>query len=246
MPRPCCPRTIRPCESNTLRTARFPELPANIAEFRHAPSADYADAGASPKTVAETVKLTLDELEALRLADLEGLYQEAAARSMGVSRQTFGRIVTEARKKTALALVTGAAIEIRGGNVRLKTQGDAIMKIAVPVAGKTIDAHFGHCAEYAVFTVDGKKIVEETALPSKQGCGCKSGIAPVLAERGITMMIAGNIGNGAINVLASNGIKTIRGASGEARPAVEAYLAGTLSDSGETCSSHGADHECSH
>ena len=90
--------------------------------------------------------------------------------------------------------------------------------------------------------------MEESLLPSRQGCGCKSGIAPVLAERGITMMIAGNIGNGAINVLASNGIKTIRGASGEARPAVEAWLSGALSDSGETCHAHGgdSDHECAH
>ena len=60
--------------------------------------------------VITTVVLTLDELEALRLADLEGLYQEAAARQMGVSRQTFGRIVTEARKKSAQALVNGAAV----------------------------------------------------------------------------------------------------------------------------------------
>lgn len=241
MPRPCCPRTIRPCEGTRRKlltptdsaNRRTPEAPSTVQEDRSA---------------RETIALTLDELEALRLADMEGLYQEAAARQMGVSRQTFGRIVTEARKKTATALVTGAAIEIRGGNVRVKTQGDRIMKIAVPVKveDRTIDAHFGHCAEYAVFTVEGSRILDESTLPSRQGCGCKSGIAPVLAEQGITMMIAGNIGNGAINVLASNGIKTIRGAAGGARPAVEAWLAGTLADSGETCSAHGDDHECSH
>ncbi len=51
------------------------------------------------------VVLGLDELEALRLADLEGLYQEEAARRMGISRPTFGRILSAARRKVARALV---------------------------------------------------------------------------------------------------------------------------------------------
>lgn len=49
--------------------------------------------------------LRLDELEALRLADLEGLYQEAAAERMGVSRATFGRILERARATVARALI---------------------------------------------------------------------------------------------------------------------------------------------
>lgn len=65
----------------------------------------------------EEVVLTLDELEALRLADLEGLYQEDASAQMGVSRPTFGNIVSSARKKTADALLNGKAIRIEGGVV---------------------------------------------------------------------------------------------------------------------------------
>jgi len=57
----------------------------------------------------------LDELEALRLADLECRSQEHAADSMGVSRATFGRIIECGRAKVARALVTGCAIEIAGG-----------------------------------------------------------------------------------------------------------------------------------
>lgn len=60
----------------------------------------------------EAVALTLDEYEAIRLADHEGLYQEAAARQMGVSRQTFGRTVESARRKVARALVLGLALSI--------------------------------------------------------------------------------------------------------------------------------------
>jgi predicted DNA-binding protein (UPF0251 family)/predicted Fe-Mo cluster-binding NifX family protein len=66
----------------------------------------------------ETV-LTLDEFEALRLADLDGLYQEQAAESMGVSRPTFSRIMDTAHHKVADALVHGKALRIEGGPVHL-------------------------------------------------------------------------------------------------------------------------------
>jgi hypothetical protein len=63
------------------------------------------------------VMLSLDEYEAIRLADLEGLYQEQAAGMMNISRQTFGRIVESARRKVADALVNGKVLNIEGGNV---------------------------------------------------------------------------------------------------------------------------------
>jgi predicted DNA-binding protein (UPF0251 family) len=63
------------------------------------------------------VEMTLDELESLRLADLEGLYQEDAAARMGVSRPTLGRILESARRKVAEALVLGRALRIEGGPV---------------------------------------------------------------------------------------------------------------------------------
>jgi predicted DNA-binding protein (UPF0251 family) len=59
--------------------------------------------------------LELDELEALRLADLEGLYQEAAADHMGVSRPTFARILRRAREKVAWVLVQEQALLIGDG-----------------------------------------------------------------------------------------------------------------------------------
>ena len=66
--------------------------------------------------------LTLDQLEALRLADLMGLYHEEAAEEMGISRATFGRIVEEARRKIADALVNGKALLIEGGNTEMKEE----------------------------------------------------------------------------------------------------------------------------
>lgn len=60
----------------------------------------------------EEITLELDEFEAIRLKDHEGLYQDAAAEKMKISRQTFGRILESAHKKIAEALVNGKAIRI--------------------------------------------------------------------------------------------------------------------------------------
>jgi len=64
---------------------------------------------------AQHETLTVEELEAIRLADLEGLYQEEAAERMEISRQTFQRIVKSARRKVASSLVNGKALSIEGG-----------------------------------------------------------------------------------------------------------------------------------
>lgn len=65
------------------------------------------------------VNLLHEELEALRLADLEGLHQAEAAGRMGISRSTFQRLVTEARRKVTSALVGGAALQVEGGAFRM-------------------------------------------------------------------------------------------------------------------------------
>ncbi|MCX7014499.1 MAG: DUF134 domain-containing protein [Candidatus Sumerlaeota bacterium] len=72
-----------------------------------------------PAVRLQRVALSLDELEAIRLADREGMYQEDAALRMSVSRQTFGRIVESARRKVALALTAGHALQIQGGEVEM-------------------------------------------------------------------------------------------------------------------------------
>jgi predicted DNA-binding protein (UPF0251 family) len=72
-----------------------------------------------PARSLEQVELRLDELEALRLADLEGLYQDAAAERMGVSRSTFGRLVAAARSKVADALLNSKGLVFKGGCVTM-------------------------------------------------------------------------------------------------------------------------------
>jgi len=79
------------------------------------PGADYFKPRGIPLSDLQEIGLTIDEFEAIRLADLEGLYQEEAAKKMNISRQTFGNIVAAARKKIADALVNGKALKIAGG-----------------------------------------------------------------------------------------------------------------------------------
>ncbi len=65
----------------------------------------------------EQVYLDLDEFEALRLADLEGLYHKEAAARMNVSRPTFSRIISRARQKVADAIINGKALVIETENM---------------------------------------------------------------------------------------------------------------------------------
>src|SRR4030067_3347090 len=83
------------------------------------PEMNYFKPRGIPLSMLEEVVLTVDEFEAVRLADLEGLYQERAAEKMNVSRQTFGRIIDSAHKKVAEALVKGKALKIEGGEFEM-------------------------------------------------------------------------------------------------------------------------------
>ena len=126
------------------------------------------------------------------------------------------------------------------------------MKIAVPITNlNQIDSHFGHCESYGVFTIsENNEIAEIKNIQSPQGCGCKSDIASVLALDGVTIMLAGGIGGGAINVLNSSGIEVIRGCSGDATEVVKLYLTGLVEDSGRSCHQHEEHnkhgHTCNH
>jgi len=79
------------------------------------PEANYFKPRGIPITELEEVILNIDELEAVRLADFEGMYQEDAAKRMNISRQTFGNTINCAHKKIADALLNAKALKIKGG-----------------------------------------------------------------------------------------------------------------------------------
>lgn len=80
------------------------------------PDVRYFKPKSVPLSELEEVVLGLEELEALRLAHKEGLYQQEAALRMGVSRATFGRVLDVAHRKVTKALVEGCALRIEGGS----------------------------------------------------------------------------------------------------------------------------------
>lgn len=86
------------------------------------PDVSYFKPRGVPTSMLEEVVLSVDEFEAVRLADLDGLYQKDAAARMNVSRPTFGRIIGAARAKIAEALVKGKALKIEGGVVEMAAQ----------------------------------------------------------------------------------------------------------------------------
>lgn len=95
--------------------------PPKVRSVQGGPQATYFKPRGIPARTLQTVVLGLDELEAIRLADLEGLYQEEGAARMQISRPTFGRLLAQARAKVADALFHGKALVFEGGAVLLGT-----------------------------------------------------------------------------------------------------------------------------
>jgi predicted DNA-binding protein (UPF0251 family) len=93
--------------------------PKNCRRVGSMPESNYFKPRGIPLLKLEEIILTVDEFEAIRLADLESLYQDEAAGKMRVSRQTFGRIIESAHQKVAEALVQGKALKIEGGEYEM-------------------------------------------------------------------------------------------------------------------------------
>jgi len=91
--------------------------PFQLRQVAHPPRVRGFKPMGIPMRELEVLSLPLDELEALRLADRDGLYQEEAAARMGISRVTFGRILQKARAKVAEALLDGKALVVGEGPV---------------------------------------------------------------------------------------------------------------------------------
>jgi predicted Fe-Mo cluster-binding NifX family protein len=119
------------------------------------------------------------------------------------------------------------------------------MKIALPSRDNMVDGHFGHCEYFTVITVnDSKEIVSTERVDPPAGCGCKSNIVVTLSEMGVTLMLAGNMGQGAVNVLGSAGIEVVRGCAGDVTEVTKSFLNGTLVDNGVACAAHEHGYNC--
>jgi predicted DNA-binding protein (UPF0251 family) len=83
------------------------------------PGVTYFKPAGIPLRNLEEVCMSIEEAEALRLKELEGLEQEQGAEKMNISRPTFQRVLSSARRKAADALLNGKAIRIEGGNFEI-------------------------------------------------------------------------------------------------------------------------------
>jgi predicted DNA-binding protein (UPF0251 family) len=86
------------------------------------PRASYFKPAGVPMSGLEEVRLSVEEAEAIRLKDIEGLEQDGCAKKMSVSRSTFARVLLSARRKMADALLNGKAIRIEGGNYEMSVR----------------------------------------------------------------------------------------------------------------------------
>jgi uncharacterized protein len=93
--------------------------PPRCRRVSYMPSVTFFKPAGIPLRELEEVSLSIEEMEAIRLKDLEDLEQEQCAEKMNVSRTTFVRILDPARKKIAEALIKGKAIRIEGGNFEM-------------------------------------------------------------------------------------------------------------------------------
>ncbi len=98
------------------------------------------------KRMLDKVLLTLDEYEALRLADFEGLSHEEAAEEMEVSRSTFTRLVEKARQKTSDFLINGKVLAIEGGNIHFRRNTIKCLNCGY-MFNINIDAEFAQCPQ---------------------------------------------------------------------------------------------------
>ncbi len=207
--------------------------------------------------------MSVEELEAIRQIDLEGLSQEACAARMNVARTTAQSIYNSAREKLARCLVDGLELRIEGGSyqvcrgcgpcghcpqpaetAKLESEEPSIMKIAVTYENGEIYQHFGHTEQFKLYEVaDGKVTSSQVVDTNGQGHGALAGF---LQQHHVDTLICGGIGGGARMALEEAGIQLYGGVSGTADEAVAALLAGNLQYQPDVMCSHhhGEDHDC--
>ncbi|MDQ7834587.1 MAG: NifB/NifX family molybdenum-iron cluster-binding protein [Humidesulfovibrio sp.] len=122
-----------------------------------------------------------------------------------------------------------------------------MLKIAIPTRGGAVDEHFGHCESFTIYSLnDDKSVASQESFTPPPACGCKSNLIPTLVEMGVSQLIAGNMGEGAVVRLGQAGIKVVRGAAGPVDAALQAWKDGKLADKQILCMAHGDGHECHH
>jgi predicted DNA-binding protein (UPF0251 family)/predicted Fe-Mo cluster-binding NifX family protein len=202
-----------------------------------------------PKSELALRTISLDEFEAIRLVDIEGMSQVEAAEEMQISRGTVQRLLLSARKTIAEAILYNDALEVLNNVEHIRLKGENKMNvqdkknkiIAFPTSDRTtIDGHFGHTKEFALYEVTDKTINQVTYVtpPPHQ-----PGVLPrFLGTQHVDVIITGGMGQMAINLFNQQNIDVILGAKGAIDSNLEEYLGGLLESVGGSCDHSGEHH----
>ncbi len=195
-----------------------------------------------PKNSLETVFIKLDEFEALRLVDYEGLSQIEAGEEMQVSRATVQRLLLSGRKKFIDVLLGNKALEIKNEITNIKLKGEnnmnieekLVKKIAFPTSDKvTVDEHFGHCKEFVIYTIEENEVKEVNYVqPPEHTPGS---FPKYLGTQGVDVIITGGMGAMAVNLFKQQNIDVVLGAKGRIDVNLSEYLGGFLTSKGSVC-----------
>lgn len=220
--------------------------PKNSRRVERAPGATFFTPCGVPLTEAETVTLTVEGLEALRLSELEGLNASDAAGRCGVSRHAYERTLAEARRTVAEALVKGRILRIEGGSYELmhakrcpRLNRRNIMSIVAisaegPSVDDAVDPRYGRAGGFvlAAFPHGDLSLAPSITYLDNGDAQIRAtgaGIATTehLADAGVSVVISGYVGPKAFEALQAAGITVIQDMDGmTVGQALEKYRAG--------------------
>lgn len=211
---------------------------------KNTPNISFFKPQGIPMRELEELSVNIEGLEALRLADMEGLNASQAAEQMRISRHTFGRLLAKTRRVVAEALVEGKAIRIEGGNYALHppclpevlpiSKERKMTMIAVssegPMMSDMLDPRFGRAGGFVLInpeTMETQYIDNGASQCRAQGAGIET--AERVCEAGATIVLSGYVGPKAFAALTSAGVSIYQDLDGlTVQEAFDKYQSGSI------------------
>lgn len=121
------------------------------------------------------------------------------------------------------------------------------MKLAIPTGkNNAVFEHFGHCQLFKIVTINENNEVAGSEIFEASKELSKNELAIILKNKGVTMLLVGGIGEGAIDKMSAAGLEVLKGCKGDTDQLVQDYIAGKIEDSGSSCNHHDHEHHHNH
>ena len=198
----------------------------------------------------QSIVISLDEFEALRLCDYEALSQVDAAQDMNISRATIQRLLQSGREKIIKAVLMHRGFKIENTIEHIKLKGEnrmgidtkEVKKIAFPTSDREhVDQHFGHTKEFCLYTVENNEVKDISFITPPPHT---PGALPLfLRDQGVDVIITGGMGNRAVELFKHNAIDVILGAQGLIQANLDDFFDGDLASTLSPCDHNHGDHD---